>query len=234
MKEEADKSPPHKSAHLKVCGVHPIAQACPLSKEIIMADKPNILAPSVEAKGSGSVVVYVNVFTEASAKAFFDEFKKARDAEQSVVPVIIDSYGGYVDSLAVMVDTILAFPGKVATVCVGKAMSCGAILLACGEKGMRYAAPNSRIMVHQVSGCSWDTVAGMENSVAETRRLNNQMFRVMAKRCGLPADYFLKLIKERENLDVYMTPEDAKTHKIVDHVKYPLIKTETVTRISIE
>lgn len=190
--------------------------------------------PTTEAKGAVPVIVYVNKFDEESAKAFFDSFKLARDNEQKIVPVFIDSYGGYVDSLSVMLDTMLSFPGKVATTVVGKSMSCGAILLACGDHGMRYAAPNSRIMVHQVSSFSWDTVAGMENAVGETRRLNNQIFRLMAKRCSLPADYFLKLIKDKGNLDIFMTPDEAKRHKMIDYIKYPLVNTKTITKITIE
>jgi ATP-dependent Clp protease, protease subunit len=198
------------------------------------AKTPKITAPTTEAKGSTSVSVYVNAFDEASAKSFFDSFKAARDAEQKIVPVFIDSYGGYVDALSVMLDTMLSFPGQIVTVGLGKMMSCGAILLACGSQGMRYAAPNSRVLVHQISSFSWDTVAGMENSAAEARRLNDQIFKVMAKRCGQPSDYFLNLIKEKGNLNIYMIPEEAKKHKIIDHIKYPLIKTETITKVTIE
>jgi ATP-dependent Clp protease protease subunit len=200
----------------------------------VKAPKTVITTPTTEAKGSAAVSIYVNTFDEANAKSFFDSFKQARDVEQKIVPVFIDSYGGYVDSLSAMLDTMLSFPGQAVTVGIGKMMSCGAILLACGSQGMRYATPNSRTMVHQITSFSWDTVAGMENSAVEARRLNDQIFKVMAKRCGQPSDYFLKLIKEKGNLDIYMTPEEAKKHKLIDHIKYPLIKTETITKITIE
>jgi ATP-dependent Clp protease protease subunit len=108
------------------------------------------------------------------------------------------------------------------------------MLLACGTKGMRYATPNSRIMLHNVaSGASGKTPV-LEVSTTETKRLEQQMFRLVAKRCGQPADYFLKLLKAAGFQDIWMTPEDAKKHKLIDHIKLPVIKTETVTRVTIK
>jgi ATP-dependent Clp protease, protease subunit len=185
------------------------------------------------AKGD-LVTLYVNHFDEESARTFFEEFKKARENEQEVVPVYIDSYGGYVDALSAMLDVMLSFPGKVATICMGKAMSCGSILLACGENGMRYASPNSRVLVHQISSMSWGPLCDLEVSVKETRRLQNQIFRLMATRCNQPSDYFLKLIRSVGNVDIYMTPQEAKGHKIIDHIKYPIIKTEKVTKVTFD
>lgn len=189
---------------------------------------------TTEVKGSGIVSVYVNNFDEASARYFFDEFKRAQDNEQKIVPVYIDSYGGYVDSLTAMLDVLIGFPGEVATITIGKAMSCGAILLACGSNGMRYASPNSRIMVHHISNFSWGKAPEQEARVAEMVRLQNQIFRLMAKRCSQPSDYFLKLMKSKGNVDLYMTPEEAKKHKIINYIKYPTIKTELFTKVTLK
>ena len=180
------------------------------------------------------VTVYVNEFTEAGSKLFFEGFKKAREEKQELVPVFIDSYGGYADSVLFMIDTMLGFPGRVATVVVGKAMSCGQILASCGTRGERYATPNSRIMLHQISYGSIGTVASMEVSATESRRLNNQIYKLVAKHCKQPSNYFLDLIKKKGNCDYYMTPQEAKRHKLIDHIRYPSIEMVTTSKIVIK
>lgn len=180
------------------------------------------------------VSVYVNEFTESSAKNFFDSFKQAAKDKQKVVPVFIDSYGGNCDSLMNMLDVMISFPGKVATICVGKAMSCGVVLLGCGTKGMRYAAPNSRIMMHHVSSVSWGKVPETEAYCKEIKRLQEQIFHILSKRCGQRKSFYLNLLKNQGNTDVFMTPLDAFKYRIIDHVKYPLVKQEIIKKVIIE
>ena len=180
------------------------------------------------------IIVYVNRFDEISAKAFYDDFRLAQAQNQEIVPVVIDSYGGRVDALLSMVDVMLSYPGKVVTVTQGKAMSCGSCLLACGSPGMRYASPNSRVMVHNVSAGAVGKVPEMEIEVEEARRIQKQLFQVMAKRCGQPKDYFLSLLKENQNADLYMTPEVALKHRIVDYVRIPKVKVDVGIKLSLE
>lgn len=203
-------------------------------KKRMTLQKINTLEAANTSKSTSMITIYVNEFTEATAKHFFEELNKARENKQEIVPVIIDSYGGHADSLMTMIDSIIAFPGKIATICVGKAMSCGCFLLGFGTPGYRYTAPNSRIMFHQILSGSWGTLAEIETSTKELRRLNNHLMKLYAKHCGHPQNYFLNLIKEEKNMDFYMTPEGAKVHKIIDHIKFPVIKTETITKIKIE
>ena len=180
------------------------------------------------------ITVYVNKFTQESAKSFYDDFRLAQAQNQAIVPVIIDSYGGAVDALLSMVDVVLNYPGKIATIAMGKAMSCGSGLLACGSPGMRYASPNSRIMVHNVSSVAFGKVPEMVVDVEEAKRLQKLVFQIMAKRCGQPKDYFLDLIKEAGNMDIFMTPETAVKHKIIDHIKIPSFKVDVAINLSLE
>ena len=180
------------------------------------------------------ITVYVNHFDEVSAKAFYDDFRQAQAQDQAIVPVLIDSYGGACDSLLSMVDVMLNYPGQIMTVTMGKAMSCGSCLLACGSAGMRYASPNSRIMVHNVSSRTGGKVPEIEVDVEEVKRLQIQLFRIMAKRCGQPKDYFLNLLKESANADLFMTPEIALRHKIVDYVRVPKLKVDVNIKLSLE
>jgi ATP-dependent Clp endopeptidase proteolytic subunit ClpP len=167
------------------------------------------------------VSIYVNKFDEASAKDFFESFRKAREQGQMLVPVYIDSWGGFCDSLIVMMDTILSYEGDVVTIAMGKAMSCGAMLLACGSPGLRFAAPNASIMIHHVASMSYGKLPDQDNDLKESKRLQEQVFSLLSKRCGQRKTYFLDLLKKHGNLDLYLTPNMAKKHKLIDIVGMP-------------
>lgn len=185
------------------------------------------LAKDVESK---LVSVYVNAFTEASAKLFYDDFNRALATKQEVVPVIIDSYGGSVDALVSMMDIIKASPVEVATVCLAKAMSCGALLLSCGSEGMRFSAPSARIMIHHVAGFTFGKMADLEVDVQETKRLQNLVFNQMDRNTGKKEGYFLQQLKERGNTDWFLTPEEAKSHNIVNHLRIPHLRTDVTIK----
>jgi len=188
-----------------------------------MINKGNCDSPATTSTSitTDYVSVYVNAFTEASAKDFFDSFRKASEQGQKIIPVYIDSYGGYCDSLIVMLDTILSFDGTVVTAAIGKAMSCGAMLLGCGTPGFRYAAPNASIMLHHVASVSHGKVPEQDNDLKETKRLQEQIFEILTKRCRQKKGYFLNLLKKQGNLDVYLTPTSAKKHKLIDNIGCP-------------
>ena len=190
----------------------------------------------VESKNNSLVTLHVNEFTDASAKIFYEEFEKAYVKEQPVVPVIINSYGGQVDSLLVMIDTILSYQahiGQVATVCLGKAMSCGSILLGFGSIGHRYCAPNARGMIHQFRSGAWGPVCSIETSAAETRHLNNRVYKLLAKHCKQPNNFYLDLIDNNKNEDIYLTPEQLKGLKLVDELKVPHFSLQQTSEVLI-
>ena len=109
----------------------------PLIKEIELRRQP--------------IIIRVNKFDEKSATDFATKMALAHNSGQQVIPIVIDSYGGQVYSLMSMVAAIEASDLPVATIVEGKAMSCGAVLLTFGEQGMRFAAPNATVMIHDVS-----------------------------------------------------------------------------------
>lgn len=177
-----------------------------------------------------SITLYVNSFTEESAKQFYLDFNKALRHDQTLIPILIDSYGGYVDSLLFMMDLIESSPVPVATFAVGKAMSCGSILLTCGTPGMRFIAPTARVMIHNVSSATWGKHHDMAVDVKETERLQQVAFHKMAKNCGKPKNYFLDQLKKKGNTDWFLTPEDAKKHGLVNHVKVPIFSTNIIVQ----
>jgi len=185
--------------------------------------------PRVSGKVSDFVslpkIVYVNSFKEESAKKFYEDFNKACDTGQEIIPIIIDSYGGYVDALMLMADVIRNSNIKVATICTGKAMSCGSVLLSCGDEGLRFAAPLSRIMVHNMSSATWGKIPEMEIDVDESKRLQKVFFELMSTNCGHDKNYFKDQIEQRSNADWYLTPQEARRHNLVNQVKVPTFKT---------
>jgi ATP-dependent Clp protease protease subunit len=172
-------------------------------------------------------IIRVNKFDESSAKGFSTAMMKAQNTGQPVVPVIIDSYGGQVYSLMSMISDINHSKIPVATIVQGKAMSCGALLFSFGTEGYRYMDPDATLMIHDVSSMKWGKVEEVKAGAEETERLNKKVYRMMAKNCGQPKEYFLDLIHEKGHADWFLDSNEAKKHKLANHLRVPELKIET-------
>lgn len=171
-------------------------------------------------------IVRVNSFDEDSVKAFSTAMSAAHRTGQPVVPVIIDSYGGYVYSLMAMIDIIRSSRVPVATVIQGKAMSCGAVLFTCGTDGYRFIGPNATLMIHDVS--SWEPRQKSEEiqvSAKETDRLNRKLYAIMDQNCGHKAGHSWDLVQRRGRTDWYLTPKQAVAHGYASKVGVPRLST---------
>jgi ATP-dependent Clp protease protease subunit len=173
--------------------------------------------------------IIVNKFTEEAAKAFRKQVVD-RAMQDSNMPIVIyiDSYGGYLDSLNMMLETIEQVHNPIITVCIGKAMSCGAVLLAAGDH--RFCGRNSRVMIHQGSSGAQGPIESLQNDVAESKRINKQFMTWMSKRCGMSLKVFKEEMKKRsgkgddEARDLYLPAQAAVELGIVEFVGMPLIK----------
>ncbi len=165
--------------------------------------------------------VYVNKFDEEAAKKFTQEMQDAEQKNQPVVPVIIDSYGGEVYSLLSMVDIIRCCKKPVPTIVLGKAMSCGAVLFTMGADGMRFMGPNATLMIHDVSNTTRGKVEEVKADAGETERLNQLIYKMMARNCGQSENYFLDIVHTKGHAEWYITPEEALKHKIATSVRIP-------------
>ncbi len=179
-------------------------------------------------------VVMVHQFNTDAADQFSKDMQDALKSGEPIIPVVIDSYGGSIYALLRMVDIIQSMPVPVATICVSKCMSAGALLLAMGTKGMRYAAPNSTILIHDINAFAEGKLPDIVNQTAELERLNYQIFGILSKQTGKPADFFLNKLKAMSNVDWYLTPEEAKNLGIVNHIKLPKIKVTVKTEMILE
>ena len=170
------------------------------------------------------MVLRVRKFDEDTAKAFASAMMKAQNTGQPIVPVIIDSYGGQVYSLMSMISDIKHSKIPVATIAQGKAMSCGAILFSFGTEGHRYMDPDATVMIHDVSSMGWGKVEEIKADAEEVERLNQKVYRMMAKNCGQKEDYFLKIVHDKSHADWYLDAEECKRHKMANHLHVPELK----------
>lgn len=170
-------------------------------------------------------IITVNNFDESAAKEFNKEFAEALETGQSIIPIVIDSFGGQVYSLFSMVDTIKNSPVPVATVATGKSMSCGAVLLSAGTEGMRYASPNATILIHEVSSGAFGKNEEIQSDADHTKKLNKKLFEMLSLNCKQPKTYFEKIYRgDKARADWYLDAKEAKQHNLVNHIGFPKIK----------
>jgi len=137
----------------------------------------------------------------------------------------LNSPGGVVSSGLAIYDTMQYIKPAVCTVCIGQAASMGALILAAGEKGKRYALPHSRILIHQPLGGFQGQATDIDIQAREILRLKEELNRILAEITEQP---FEKLVKDTER-DYYMTGEQAKKYGIVDEVITRKITSEKLT-----
>jgi len=172
------------------------------------------------------IYIRVNKFTEDSAKKFADDMSKAHNTGQTIIPIVIDSFGGQVYSLMSMIGTINAAHLPVATIISGKAMSCGAILFSFGHDGMRYVDNDATLMIHDVSSFAKGKVEEIKADADEAERLNRKVYEMMATNCGKHKDYFLEIVHDRGHADWYLDANEAIKHNLANHVGTPRLEVD--------
>jgi ATP-dependent Clp protease protease subunit len=180
------------------------------------------------------IIIRVNKFDEEAAKEFCSAMSLAQNTGQTVVPVIIDSYGGQVYSLMSMIGAIKASKVPVATVVEGKAMSCGAILFSFGAEGMRYMDPDATLMIHDVSSGAFGKIEELKSDVREAERLNKKVYEMMAKNCGKDPNYFLDIVHSKGHSDWYLDVEEGKRHGLVNHSRLPVLTATVDVKFGLE
>ena len=126
----------------------------------------------------------------------------------------INSPGGSVSAGMAIYDTMQFIKPDVSTICVGQAASMGALLLASGAKGKRYALPNSRVMIHQPSGGAQGQATDIEIHAREILKTREQLNKIYAERTGQP----IEKIRADMERDFFMDPEESKAYGLIDKV----------------
>jgi ATP-dependent Clp protease protease subunit len=140
-------------------------------------------------------------------------FLESEDPDKDI-SIYINSPGGSVTAGLAIYDTMQYVKPQVSTICLGQAASMGAFLLAGGAKGKRFAVPNARIMIHQLSGGFQGQGTDIEIHAREALRLKQKLNEIMARHTGQP----LERIEKDTERDYFMGPGEAKEYGIIDEV----------------
>jgi ATP-dependent Clp protease protease subunit len=140
-------------------------------------------------------------------------FLQMEDAKKDI-HIYINSPGGSVTAGLAIYDTMQFVTCDVTTYCLGMAASMGAVLLAAGTHGKRFALPNSDIMIHQVSGGAQGQASDVERQVDFMFKLKKRLTRILSEHTGKPEEQ----VKNDCDRDYYMTAAEAAEYGLVDHV----------------
>lgn len=140
-------------------------------------------------------------------------FLQSQDPKRDI-SLYINSPGGVVTAGMAIYDTMQFLTCDVATYCIGQAASMGAVLLAAGAKGKRYALPNARIMIHQPLGGAEGQCTDIQIQAAEIQRMKQTLNEILAHHTGQPLEMVFK-DTERDN---FMSAEQARDYGLVDMV----------------
>jgi ATP-dependent Clp protease protease subunit len=140
-------------------------------------------------------------------------FLESEDPERDIF-FYINSPGGSVTAGLAIYDTMQYVRPQISTVCVGQAASMGALLLAAGSKGKRFALPHSRIMIHQPLGGFQGQATDVDIQAREILRMREELNNILVRHTGQS----LKRIEKDTDRDFFMTGKQAQEYGLVDEV----------------
>jgi len=176
----------------------------------------SIVISGIQAGDPSRLVVLHGDVNEASISLVVAQLLHL--ASQSLKPIhlVISTYGGSVDEMFTLYDTIKFLPCPVHTIALGKVMSAGVLLLASGKKGKRMIGKNARIMIHPVSGGVSGNIFEVINDTKEHKRLQDQMVDAIVKETKTSKIKIEEIMKSGH--DYYLLPEEAIKLGIVDRI----------------
>lgn len=151
-----------------------------------------------------------NVADLVMAQLIFLEYE---DPEKDIT-LYVNSPGGVVSAGLAIYDTMQYIKPDVSTICIGQAASMGAILLAAGTKGKRYALPHSRVMLHQPLGGAGGQTSDVAIHAKEIVRVKNELNNIIHKHTGQNLD----VIARDTDRNFYMSAEEAKEYGLIDEI----------------
>jgi len=140
-------------------------------------------------------------------------FLQSEDAGKDI-SIYINSPGGSVTACLAIYDTIQFLKCDVTTYCIGQAASAGAVLLAAGTKGKRFALPNARIMIHQPSGGAQGQASDIRIQAKEILHTRDRLNEILALHTGKPVE----VIAKDTDRDFFMSASEARDYGLVDEV----------------
>jgi ATP-dependent Clp protease protease subunit len=151
-------------------------------------------------------------------------FLEAEDPDKDIT-FYVNSPGGIVTAGLAIYDTMRYVRCDIVTLCMGQAASMGALLLAAGTKGKRYALPNSRILIHQPMGGFQGQATDIDIHAQEILRMRNDLNKILALHTGQN----IRKIKKDTERDYFMSAEEARKYGIIDKVLEKRAKSDEET-----
>lgn len=140
-------------------------------------------------------------------------FLEAEDADKDI-QLYINSPGGSVTAGFAIYDTMNYIKSDVSTICIGMAASMGAFLLAAGQKGKRFALPNSEIMIHQPLGGAKGQSVDVQIYANRLIRTRDEINKILSEKTGQP----IEVVQKDTDRDNFMSAEEAKSYGLIDRV----------------
>jgi ATP-dependent Clp protease protease subunit len=171
---------------------------------------------TIHSGDSSRLVVLHGDVNESSISMVVAQMLHLASQNHKPIHLVISTYGGSVDEMFTLYDTIKFLPCPVHTIALGKVMSAGVLLLASGEKGKRMIGKSARIMIHPVSGGAMGNVFEVMNDTKEQKRLQDQMVTAIVKETKASKKQIEEIMKTGH--DVYLLPDEAIKLGIVDKI----------------
>ncbi len=130
------------------------------------------------------------------------------------IKLYLNTPGGSVTAGLAIYDTMQLVKPDVSTICVGMAASMGAVLLAAGKKGKRYALPNSEILLHQVMGGAEGQAVEVEITARQILKMKDKINQILSKHTGQS----IQKVDKDTDRDFYMTPNEAQAYGVIDEI----------------
>jgi ATP-dependent Clp protease protease subunit len=177
-------------------------------------------------------LIIINSFDESGYIKFMNDFNMFTSFNPSIIPIVIDSYGGEAYSLMGMVSIIKNSAIPIVTIMETKAMSCGAVLFSCGHE--RYMSKYSTILIHDVSSNIKGKVGDLKVDAQEAERLDNIVYELLDENTGQPKGFYKNLVHDNGHADWYLTAKDCLKYNLATKISIPTftVTTEVTTKLT--
>lgn len=162
----------------------------------------------------GRVVMFHGELTEASISNTIMQLLQLADVSSKPINLIISTYGGAIDEMFGLYDTIKLLPCDLHTIALGKVMSAGVLLLASGTKGHRLIGRSTRVMMHTVTAGMWGSTLDLATAAEEAKRQQQQYNDALRSETNMTNEQITEIMKS--GLDHFIVPEDVIRYGIAD------------------
>lgn len=166
--------------------------------------------------------IWVNKFSEDAARAFVKQLHyQSRQDPGSPIVIYIDSNGGDAYALLTMIAALEQVPNQIITCAMSKAMSAGAMLLACGD--LRYACEHSSIMIHEISAGTVGHIEDINTQHVNLTKMNEKLMKLLVKKCKIKGGMVALKKQLANSRDLYLDPDEAIKFGLIDHIGIPML-----------